>query len=96
MSSAIRDLSEGEFVGRRDQQNIPLPSEGVPAIEDWTQRQTLMAGSLLGKACQGTLRLANHTSEFQKIGYNFGKHLALAWQVCSINYVIFTIYIFVV
>lgn len=26
MSSAIRDLTEGEFIGPRDKQNNPLPS----------------------------------------------------------------------
>lgn len=39
-------------------------------------------GSLLGKSCQGTLKLAGHTEEMQGKGYLFGKHLALAWQAC--------------
>ena len=83
MSSAVRDLAEGEFVGRRDQQNNPLPSpQGVSdATEDWTLRNVLSAGSLLGKSCQGTLKLAGHGTELQEQGYKFGKHLALAWQV---------------
>ncbi|PNF29029.1 hypothetical protein B7P43_G14194 [Cryptotermes secundus] len=84
MSSAVRDLAEGEFVGRRDQQNNPLPSpQGVSdATEDWTLRNVLSAGSLLGKSCQGTLKLAGHGTELQEQGYKFGKHLALAWQAC--------------
>ncbi|KOX77979.1 Decaprenyl-diphosphate synthase subunit 2 [Melipona quadrifasciata] len=87
MSSAVRDLAEAEFVGRRDNQNNPLPS--VPpedrkdyAVKEWTLRNVLSAGALLGKSCKGTLKLAGHSNEIQEQGYNFGKHLALAWQAC--------------
>ncbi|XP_076633851.1 decaprenyl diphosphate synthase subunit 2 [Colletes latitarsis] len=87
MSSAVRDLAEAEFVGRRDSQNNPLPS--VPpenrtdyAVKEWTLRNVLSAGALLGKSCKGTLKLAGHNKEIQEQGYNFGKHLALAWQAC--------------
>ncbi|KZC09559.1 PREDICTED: decaprenyl-diphosphate synthase subunit 2 [Dufourea novaeangliae] len=87
MSSAVRDLAEAEFIGRRDSQNNPLPS--VPskdctdyAVEEWTLRNVLSAGALLGKSCKGTLKLAGHSNEIQEQGYNFGKHLALAWQAC--------------
>lgn len=50
------------------------------ARAEWTLRCVLNAGSLLGKSCQGTLKLAGHDLEMQKRGYLFGKHLALAWQ----------------
>lgn len=86
MSSAVCDLAQAEFVGRRDDQNNPLPS--IPpldrtgyAVAEWTLRNVLSAGSLLGKSCQGTLKLAGHSDEIQEQGYQFGKHLALAWQV---------------
>ncbi|XP_063233341.1 all trans-polyprenyl-diphosphate synthase PDSS2 [Bacillus rossius redtenbacheri] len=83
MSSAVRDLTEGEFVGRRDKQNNPLPSlEGGDATGEWTLRSVLSGGSLLGKSCQGTLKLAGHAPQLQRQGYKFGKHLALAWQAC--------------
>ncbi|KAG8337462.1 all trans-polyprenyl-diphosphate synthase PDSS2 [Homalodisca vitripennis] len=84
MSSAVRDLTEGEFLGRRDKQNNPLPSPPphTAALADWTQRNVLSAGSLLGKSCQGTLKLAGHSTQLQDQGYKFGKHLALAWQAC--------------
>ncbi|KAJ8978500.1 hypothetical protein NQ317_002403 [Molorchus minor] len=52
------------------------------ARAEWTLRQVLNAGSLLGKSCQGTLKLAGHPEELQEKGYLFGKHLALAWQAC--------------
>lgn len=87
MSSALRDLTEAEFIGRRDSQNNPIPS--VPpedrtdyAVKEWTFRNVKSAGSLLGKSCKGTLKLAGHSNEIQEQGYNFGKHLALAWQAC--------------
>lgn len=47
---------------------------------EWSFRHTLSSGSLLGKSCQGTLKLAGQSEELQKHGYSFGKHLALAWQ----------------
>lgn len=86
MSSAVRDLAEAEFVGRRDSQDNPLPS--IPpedrtgyAVKEWTLRNVLSAGALLGKSCKGTLKLAGHDEQMQEQGYKFGKHLALAWQV---------------
>lgn len=108
IASALRDQSEAEFVGPRDDQNNPLPAKpknlriqeqaskiGDASIEplvvldalgdaraEWTLRNVLSAGSLLGKACQGTLKLAGHPLEVQEQGYLFGKHLALAWQAC--------------
>lgn len=39
-------------------------------------------GSLLGKSCQGALKLAGHPPEMQRHAYLFGRHLALAWQAC--------------
>jgi len=113
----LRDLSEAEFVGRRDSQNNPLPSPFeplnrhfnsklplnplepsdslgnmplTPALQDWTKRNVLSAGSLLGKSCQGTLALAGHGVELQKQGFLFGKHLSLAWQV---KYIQLSLYI---
>ncbi|CAH1117403.1 unnamed protein product [Phaedon cochleariae] len=52
------------------------------ARAEWTLRHVLNAGSLLGKSCQGTLKLAGHSEELQSKGYLFGRHLALAWQAC--------------
>lgn len=49
-------------------------------VREWSFRHTLSSGSLLGKSCQGTLKLAGQTEALQKQGYLFGKHLALAWQ----------------
>ncbi|XP_037933320.1 all trans-polyprenyl-diphosphate synthase PDSS2 [Teleopsis dalmanni] len=110
ISSAVRDFSESEFIGERDEQNNPLPSKpdtkaknsdvsvdfnendamqpmdiskvmGIPEKE-WECRNILNAGSLLGKSCQGSLKLAGQSEEMQKQAYRFGKHLSLAWQAC--------------
>ncbi|XP_026468834.1 decaprenyl-diphosphate synthase subunit 2-like [Ctenocephalides felis] len=138
ISSALRDLSESEFIGIRDQQNIPLPfrpksqlsskfsanklklnysdkdseaniteifetfenekntcsdeEDNLKSItlenafdnpaSEWELRHILSAGSLLGKSCQGALKLAGHPPEMQRHAYLFGRHLALAWQAC--------------
>lgn len=114
----MRDLAESEFIGDRDEQNNPLPSQprkqarrqntnepandeeyeeylthdilkpmekedcmGIPEKE-WAMRHILNAGSLLGKSCEGALKLAALPETVQKNGYLFGKHLSLAWQAC--------------
>lgn len=106
-------MSESNFIGDRDDQNEPLPSDprkrspesyeisdesnsmdvdnlkpmdmrgvmGNPEKE-WAVRHILSAGSLLGKSCQGALKLAGLDEDLQKQGYLFGKNLALAWQAC--------------
>ncbi|KYN21677.1 PREDICTED: decaprenyl-diphosphate synthase subunit 2-like [Trachymyrmex cornetzi] len=85
ISTAVRDLCQAEFVARRDNQNFPIPS--IPpedrtgyALKEWTLLNTYAAGSLLGKGCQSTLKIAGHSKEIEEKGYEFGKHLALAWQ----------------
>nr|XP_050849328.1 all trans-polyprenyl-diphosphate synthase PDSS2 [Vespula vulgaris] len=85
MSTVVKDLTEAEFIGRRDNQNNPLPCIPPPnrkgyAVKEWTLRNVLSAGTLLGKSCKGTLKLAGHNDDIQEQGYEFGKHLALAWQ----------------
>lgn len=49
---------------------------------DFLFTSSFIIGSLLGKSCQGTLKLAGHSEDLQQKGYLFGKHLALAWQAC--------------
>ncbi|CAD7004102.1 unnamed protein product [Ceratitis capitata] len=115
ISSAVRDFSESQFVGERDEQNNPLPykpgteppkTNGTATTEsidfdvndvmipmniskvlgnpekEWECRNILNAGSLLGKACQGALKLAGQSEDMQRQAYLFGKHLSLAWQAC--------------
>lgn len=86
ISNTVKDFCQAEFVGRRDEQNYPIPV--IPpkdrtgyALKEWTLLNFYSTGSLLGNSCQGTLKLANHSNEIQEEGYKFGKHLALAWQV---------------
>lgn len=50
--------------------------------KEWAMRHILSAGSLLGKSCQGALKLAGLPDTVQRSGYSFGKHLSLAWQAC--------------
>lgn len=50
--------------------------------KEWEMRHILSAGSLLGKSCQGALKLAGLPESVQRTGYSFGKHLSLAWQAC--------------
>ena len=62
----------------------PMKIKGVMGNpeKEWSLRHILGAGSLLGKSCQGALKLAGQPEALQKQGYLFGKHLSLAWQAC--------------
>lgn len=80
-----RDFAESEFIGDRDSQNKPLPSNPNGEIlrnaeSEWTLRNTLKDGSLLGACCKCSMILGGKSPESQKLAYDFGKHLALAWQ----------------
>lgn len=80
-----RDFAESEFIGDRDNQNKPLPSNPNGnllrnAENEWTLRNTLTDGSLLGACCKCSMILGGKSPESQKFAYEFGKHLALAWQ----------------
>lgn len=116
ITSAIRDFSESEFIGDRDEQNNPLPWKPysqpqrnndtitfsdmdfddnefmVPlntsnmrdnVEKEWEIRNTLNAGSLLGKSCKAVMMLAGNDVNLQKKAYLFGKNLHLSWQACS-------------
>lgn len=82
ISTGLRDLVCCEFVGRRDAQNHPLPSRPVSGDwrGEWTTRNTLGGGNLLGWACQGCFLLSGHEEGLNREAFVFGKHLALAWQ----------------
>lgn len=116
ISSALRDLTDSEFIGERNPQNLPMPSRPIKEkshlnvsmtkdsimddllnpdrntdpldeegcigspVREWTVRNILGGGSLLGRGCEGALHLAGHDREAQTQGYFFGCHTALAWQ----------------
>ncbi|KAJ8978498.1 hypothetical protein NQ317_002401 [Molorchus minor] len=50
------------------------------AKAEWTLRHLLDGANLLAKCCQATLLLGEHPEPFQKLGYLFGRNMALAWQ----------------
>ncbi|XP_069975786.1 all trans-polyprenyl-diphosphate synthase PDSS2 [Penaeus vannamei] len=82
ISTAISDFMEAEFVGDRDNQGNPVPSAAI-TMKDWEEKNFLAAGSLMAKSCKAALVLAGHEEEKQHHGFEFGKHIALAWQSYS-------------
>ncbi|MCL4120390.1 UNVERIFIED_CONTAM: hypothetical protein GTU68_048733 [Idotea baltica] len=82
VSSAISDFMEAEFIGLHDLHDNALPNANF-GIKDWENKNFLAAGSLLAKSCQGTMLLAGHDEEKQRKAFEFGKCIALAWQVHS-------------
>lgn len=59
---------------------IPMENFAGDPEKEWTYRHVLIAGTLLGKGCQGAVMLAGQNRMQQNQGFLFGKHLALAWQ----------------
>ncbi|CAH0728633.1 unnamed protein product, partial [Brenthis ino] len=107
ISTGLRDLVEGDFLGDFDDDNNPLPSRPTVCnnvknyqwqIEnnlstlgsneflgqgknEWLLRTMLTSGSLLGKGCQGAMKLANRGEKIEKNAYILGGHLAIIWQL---------------
>lgn len=77
---------EADVVDDFDFDDVSVPLKITDALgnpeREWTVRHILATGSLLGKACQCTLILADQPKPLQNQAYLFGKHLALAWQAC--------------
>lgn len=89
LSLTGRDFAESQFLGDRDTQNKPIPTNPTKVLTDnfmgqpekeWTLRNTLTDGSLLGACCRSAMMVAGGSEYSQKQAHLFGKHLALAWQ----------------
>lgn len=63
----LRTLGSNEFLGHGKQ--------------EWVLRTMLTSGSILGKGCQGAMKLARRGPEMEKEAYKLGGHLALLWQL---------------
>ncbi|XP_058122872.1 all trans-polyprenyl-diphosphate synthase PDSS2-like [Anopheles ziemanni] len=79
-----------EEVGSWDKQDFGDLDDNIAPLQvagnlgsaemEWSLRNLLAGGSLLGKGCQGAILLGGHPEHLQRRGYLFGRHLALAWQ----------------
>ncbi|XP_021194518.3 all trans-polyprenyl-diphosphate synthase PDSS2 [Helicoverpa armigera] len=63
----LQKLGSNEFLGQ--------------GINEWKLRTMLNSGSMLGKGCQGAMKLAHRGPEMEKNAYILGGHLALLWQL---------------
>ncbi|XP_054707797.1 all trans-polyprenyl-diphosphate synthase PDSS2-like [Uloborus diversus] len=82
ISQAIGDFMQAEFLGEHDKQGNPIPITEM-SIATWEEKHLLSAGSLLANSCKAALELAGHDETLQEKGFEFGKNVALAWQVYS-------------
>jgi len=84
ISTAIGDMMRGEFTALRDcHGNAVVPADGV-SISDWEQQTFLASGSLISRSCKAALMLAHHSDALQQKAYEFGRQIALAYQVCVV------------
>ncbi|XP_061722099.1 all trans-polyprenyl-diphosphate synthase PDSS2-like isoform X1 [Cydia pomonella] len=107
ISTGLRDLVEGDFLGERGPDNTPMPTKPKAenivepydweneynleklgsnsylgqGKEEWVLRTMLQSGSILGKGCQGAMKLARRGEEMERNAYILGGHLALMWQL---------------
>ncbi|RVE44125.1 hypothetical protein evm_011236 [Chilo suppressalis] len=49
--------------------------------DEWKLRTMLTTGSILGKGCQGAMKLAQRGEQMERDAYMLGGHLALLWQL---------------
>lgn len=49
--------------------------------DEWVLRTMLSSGSILGKGCQGAMKLAQKGEQLERDAYVLGGHLALLWQL---------------
>ncbi|KAL4713041.1 hypothetical protein ACJJTC_001095 [Scirpophaga incertulas] len=49
--------------------------------DEWKLRTILTSGSLLGKGCQGAMKLAARGEQMERNAYILGVHLAMMWQL---------------
>jgi len=81
ISVAIGDLMQAEFTSLRDRNGCAiLPEEGA-TLADWEQQTFLASGSLIARSCAAALALARHAETLQQQAFEFGKHVAFAYQV---------------
>lgn len=80
ISKAIGDFMQAEFLGEHDKQGNSLPTNEM-SLTTWEEKHFLSSGSLIANSCKATLELAGHNEALQAKGFEFGKNVALAWQV---------------
>ena len=74
---------QAEFTALRDcHGNAVVPIDGL-TISDWEQQTFLASGSLISSGCKAALMLSQHPDALQQQAYEFGKQIALAYQVCA-------------
>lgn len=80
ISQAIGDFMQAEFLGEHDKQGNPVPVKGM-SLASWEEKNCLAAGSLLANSCKSTVELAGFDEALQAKAHEFGKNVALAWEV---------------
>lgn len=72
MSTAIEHLVKGEVMQMKD---------NMSDLEFYLRKNFYKTGSLMANGSQAALAVANHTMDLQQIGFAYGKHVGLAFQL---------------
>lgn len=76
MSTAIEHLVKGEVM-----QMKPLHEASLSALEYYCRKNYYKTGSLMSNSCKSVLVLGGHSPEICDLGFAYGKHLGLAFQL---------------
>jgi decaprenyl-diphosphate synthase subunit 2 len=80
---SMKNHIEAEFIGDRDDQNFPLPSDPqfeiqfTSASDEWNQRNFLSTGSTLATFSKWSINFSGASEKHQNSAYEFGKNYAL-------------------
>jgi hexaprenyl-diphosphate synthase len=79
MATCIANLVEGEFMQLQDPQE-KNPDE-KKAFDYYLEKVYLKTGSLIAQSCKASSVLAGCSSDINKITYDYGRHMGIAFQV---------------
>lgn len=79
MSTAIEHLVRGEVM----QMKHATTQTQVTPFEYYLRKNYYKTGSLMANSCHAGLALGHHTSHVCAMGFAYGRHLGLAFQVCT-------------
>lgn len=79
MSTIIEHLVKGEVMQMR---NVEGRSK-ISLLEYYLRKNYYKTASLMANSCKAALTLGKHTEYVCEMGFAYGRHLGLAFQVCE-------------
>jgi geranylgeranyl pyrophosphate synthase len=81
MSTAIEHLVKGEVMQMRMHANNDKKGGGISPFEYYLRKNYYKTGSLMANSCKASLVLGEHSQHVCNMGFAYGRHLGLAFQL---------------